>query len=98
MPHSILDDQLRRDFFEAAEMLVPVIEGNKRKMLPARVAIDKQLVIKAVSGDMRAICEYNKRRERYTLEHVQARLQTAVFLWILCWAVVRRIFCRLTGA
>lgn len=74
-PHSISDGQLRRDFFDAAEMLVPIIEGNERKMLPARLAIDKQLVIKAVSGDMRAICEYNKRRERFTLEHVKSQLK-----------------------
>lgn len=75
-PHPISDDQVRRDFFDAAEMEVPIIVGNKREMIPARVAIDKQLVIKAVSGDMRAICEYSKRRERYTLEHVQQQLKS----------------------
>jgi hypothetical protein len=74
-PHPISDDQVRHDFFEAAEMLVPIVVGNKREMIPARVAIDKQLVVKAVSGDMRAICEYNKRRERYTLEHVELQLK-----------------------
>jgi hypothetical protein len=66
---------LRQDFFEAAETLVPVLEGNKRKLIPARAAIDKQLVLKAASGDMRAIFEYNKRRERYTLEHVKEQLE-----------------------
>lgn len=75
-PHPIADDQIRNDFFEAAEMLVPIVVGNKREMIPARVAIDKQLVIKAVSGDMRAICEYNKRRERYTLEYVNHQLKS----------------------
>ena len=80
-PHSISDSQVRRDFFDAAEMLVPIIEGNERKMIPARVAIDKQLVVKAASGDMRAICEYNKRRERYTLEHVQLQLKNLEVLF-----------------
>ncbi|MET4290102.1 hypothetical protein ABIB06_000277 [Bradyrhizobium sp. LB8.2] len=74
--HPISDGQMRRDFFDATEMLVPIIEGNERKMIPAHHAIDKQLVIKAVSGDMRAICEYNKRRERYTLEHVKSQLKS----------------------
>ena len=79
--HSISDSQMRRDFFDAAEMPVPIIEGNERKMIPARVAIDKQLVVKAASGDMRAICEYNKRRERYTLEHVQLQLKNLEVLF-----------------
>ncbi|MDF0578915.1 hypothetical protein [Bradyrhizobium yuanmingense] len=57
-------------------MLVPIVVGNKREMIPARIAIDKQLVIKAVSGDMRAICEYGKRRDRYTLEHVSQQLKS----------------------
>lgn len=80
-PHPIADDQIRNDFFEAAEMLVPIVVGNKREMIPARVAIDKQLVIKAVSGDMRAICEYNKRRERYTLEHVNQQLKSLALIF-----------------
>ena len=73
--HPVSNNQLRQDFFEAAETLVPVLEGNKRKLIPARAAIDKQLVLKAASGDMRAIFEYNKRRERYTLEHVKEQLE-----------------------
>ena len=55
---------------------MPIVVGNKREMIPARVAIDKQLVIKAASGDMRSICEYNKRRERYTLEYVKQQLKS----------------------
>jgi len=73
--HPVSNNQLRHDFFEAAETLVPVVEGNKRKLIPARAAIDKQLVLKAASGDMKAICEYNKRRERFTLEHVKEQLE-----------------------
>lgn len=75
-PHPISDEQLREDFFDAAEMQVPIMEDHKRKMIPARVAIDKQLVIKAVSGDLRAICEYNKRRDRFVLEHVNHQLKS----------------------
>ncbi|MCK1362199.1 DUF5681 domain-containing protein [Bradyrhizobium sp. 199] len=73
-PHPVSDDQVRRDFFEAAEMLVPIVVGNKREMIPARVAIDKQLVIKAVSGDARARDLYYKRKDRFTLEHVKQQL------------------------
>ncbi|WP_028134739.1 DUF5681 domain-containing protein [Bradyrhizobium japonicum] len=74
-PHPISDDQVRRDFFDAAEMPVAIVVGNKREFVPARVAIDRQLVVKAVSGDMRAICEYNKRKDRFTLEHVELQLK-----------------------
>ncbi len=73
--HPISDSQLRKDFFEAAEMPVPIIEGNERKMVPAREAIDKQLVVKAVSGDMRAMREYYRMRDRYTIEHVKLQLE-----------------------
>ncbi|MGT2504172.1 DUF5681 domain-containing protein [Bradyrhizobium guangxiense] len=74
-PHPICDAQVRRDFFDAAEMPVAIVVGNKREFVPARVAIDRQLVAKAVSGDMRAICEYNKRKDRFTLEHVELQLK-----------------------
>jgi Family of unknown function (DUF5681) len=70
----VCDFQLREDLFEAVETLVPIIEGGKRKLIPARVAIDKQLVLKAASGDMKAICKYNKRRDRFVLEHVKKQL------------------------
>ncbi len=56
-------------------MPVPIIEGNERKMVPAREAIDKQLVVKAVSGDMRAMREYYRMRDRYTIEHVKLQLE-----------------------
>lgn len=73
--HPISNNQLRKDFFDAVETLVPIVEGGKRKLLPARVAIDKQLVLKAASGDMRAISECNKRRDRFTLEHVKEQIE-----------------------
>lgn len=74
-PYSISDNQVRRDFFDAAEMPVPIVIGNKRDIIPARVAIDRQLVAKAASGDIRAICEYNKRKDRFRLEHVELQLK-----------------------
>src|SRR5581483_5243464 len=70
----VCDFRLREDLFEAVETLVPIVEGGKRKLIPARVAIDKQLVLKAASGDMKAICEYNKRRDRFVVEHVKKQL------------------------
>jgi hypothetical protein len=51
------------------ETLVPIVEGGKRKFIPARVAIDKQLALRAAAGDIRAICECNKRRDRFTFEY-----------------------------
>lgn len=74
-PHPISDDQVRRDFFEAEEMLVPVVIGNRREMIPARIAVDKQLIIKAVSGDVRAMTQYYKRKDRFTFDHVNAQLE-----------------------
>ena len=74
MPLRISDEQLRQDFFDAAETLIPIVENGKRKLIPARMAIEKQLILRAASGDMKAIIEYNKRRERYTLEHVKSQL------------------------
>lgn len=70
----ISDQQLREDFFHAAETLIPIIEGGRRKLVPAHIAIDMQLTRKAASGDMKAICEFNKRKDRFTLEHVKQQL------------------------
>ncbi|KYG21644.1 hypothetical protein SE92_16395 [Bradyrhizobium sp. AT1] len=74
-PHPICDDQVRRDFFEAEEALVPIVIGNKREMIPARVAIDKQLIFKAVSGDPRAMAQYYKRKDRFVFEYVNQQLE-----------------------
>jgi hypothetical protein len=74
MPLRISDEQLREDFFKAAETLIPITEKGKRKFVPASHAIDMQLVLKAASGEMKAIIEYNKKRERYTLEHLKLQL------------------------
>jgi hypothetical protein len=75
MRREIHPDRLRADFFEAGETLVPIIENGKRKLIPARVAIDKQLTLKAASGDLRAIIEWNKLHQRHTLEHVKRQLE-----------------------
>lgn len=73
-PRRISDEKLREGFFNAAETPVAVVEGGKRKWIPAHEAIDLQLVRKAASGEMKAICEYNKRRDRFVLEHVKNQL------------------------
>jgi hypothetical protein len=74
LPRKISAEQLRSDFFEAGEMLLPIIENRERKLVPANVAIDKQLAIKAASGDLRAIIEWNKKRQRLTLEYIKNQL------------------------
>ena len=74
MPLRISDEQLRQDFFDAAETPISIVENGKRKSIPAHMAIEKQLILKAASGDMKAIVECNKRRERYCLEHVKSQL------------------------
>jgi hypothetical protein len=74
MPLRISEDQLRERFFQAAETLIPVVQDGKRMLIPAREAIEQQLVRKAASGDMRAICEYNRRSDNYTMAHVKEQL------------------------
>jgi hypothetical protein len=69
IPRKIHPDLLRRNFFEAGETLVPIIEHGKRKLIPANVAIEKQLALKAASGDMRAILEWKKMCQKHTLEY-----------------------------
>lgn len=74
-PRKIDPEQLRKEFFEAGETLVPIIENGKRKLIPARAAIEKQLALKAASGNMRAIIAWQKMCERHTLEHVKEQLE-----------------------
>ena len=74
IPRKINPDQLRADFFEISETLVPIIENGRRKLIPASLAIDKQLVLKAASGDLRAILEWSKMRHKHTLDHVKTQL------------------------
>jgi hypothetical protein len=74
-PRKINEQQLRKEFFEAGETLVQIVEDGKRKTVPARIAIEKQLALKAASGNMRAIIEWSKRDERHTLEYVKEQLE-----------------------
>jgi hypothetical protein len=74
IPRKINAHQLSTDFFEAAETLVPIIENGERKLIPASVAIDKQLALKAASGDLRAIIEWKKTRSKLTIEYVKEQL------------------------
>jgi hypothetical protein len=71
----ISEEKLREAFFDAADTRVAIVEGGKRKLIPAHEAIEQQLVRKAASGDMKAIIEYNKRRDRFTIEHVKEQLR-----------------------
>src|SRR6266403_4445576 len=71
IPRKIRPDQLRKDFFDAGETLVPIIEKGKRKLIPASVAIQKQLTLKAASGELREIFEWIKMCERHTSEYVE---------------------------
>lgn len=75
-PRKIHPDLLRNEFFEISETLVPIIENGRRKLIPASLAIAKQLLLKAASGDLRAILEWNKMRERHTLDHVKKQLDS----------------------
>jgi len=75
LPRKIHPDELRKDFFEADQTLVTIIENGKRKTVPAGIAIDKQLALKAASGNIRAIIEYNKMKQRHTLEYVKQQLE-----------------------
>jgi hypothetical protein len=74
IPRKIRTEQLRKEFFEAAETLVPIIENGRRKLIPVSVAIDKQLALKAASGNLRAILEWTKMNQRHTAEYVKEQL------------------------
>jgi Family of unknown function (DUF5681) len=74
LPRKINAHQLSTDFFEAAETLVPIVENGERKFIPVGVAIDKQLALKAASGDLRAIIEWKKTRSKLTVEYVKEQL------------------------
>ncbi len=71
-------DILRKNFFEAGETLVPIIEHGRRKLIPARVAIDKQLALKAASGDMRAILEWKKMDQKHTVDYENGQTERAM--------------------
>jgi hypothetical protein len=73
-PRKIHPDRLRADFFEISETLVPIIENGQRKLIPASVAIDKQLVLKAASGNLRAILEWKKMSHKHTLDYVRTQI------------------------
>lgn len=75
-PRKIHPDILRNEFFEISETLVPIIENGRRKLIPASLAIDKQLVLKAASGDLRAILEWNKMRQRHTSDYAKRQLDS----------------------
>jgi Family of unknown function (DUF5681) len=71
----IRTEQLRKEFFEAAGMMVPIIENGQRKLIPAHAAIDKQLALKAASGDLRAILAWTDMNRKHTTAYVKEQLQ-----------------------
>jgi hypothetical protein len=79
-PQRIHPELLRRKFFEASETLVPIMKHGKREMVPASFLIEKQLALKAASGDMRAILEWMKMYQRHTLEYDKEQLKFAEHL------------------
>ena len=51
--------------------MVPIIENGQRKLIPASVAIDKQLVLKAASGNLRAILAFTEMNRNHTKDYVK---------------------------
>lgn len=49
-------------------------------MIPAREAIDKQLMLKAASGYPSTMREYFKMRDRCTLDHLNVQLKSLQLL------------------
>jgi hypothetical protein len=78
LPRNISPIELRKDFFEASDILVPVIEKGRRKLIPASVAISKQLALKAASGDLRAIIEWTKMNAAHTSEYEKLQIEWAL--------------------
>jgi Family of unknown function (DUF5681) len=74
LPPEITDQKVRQDFFDVAETPIKITENGKIRFISAHMAIDKQLVKKALSGETRAMCEYYKRRDRLMMEHVKEQL------------------------
>jgi hypothetical protein len=80
LPLKINPVEVRKDFFEAGEILVSIIERGKRKLVPASVAINKQLALKAASGDLRAIIAWTKMREIHSSEHEKRQAESVLTL------------------
>ncbi len=67
-PMEISPEQMRIDFFLTSRMPVWLVENGKRKKIPAHVAIDRQLIKKAVEGEKWAILEYKRLEYKHTKE------------------------------
>lgn len=70
----ISNEQVRKDFFEVDNEEVEISEGGARRKIPLGIAVVKQLARKAAGGDIRAIIEYNKLRNRYVADFVDDQL------------------------
>jgi hypothetical protein len=67
----MFEDTDRDIFFEIDNEDIPVNVGGRPVKMTIRKAIDRQMAIKAASGDIRAIIEWNKRRDRYIKKYAQ---------------------------
>jgi hypothetical protein len=74
-PAEISPTQEREEFFEDAAMPVTVIENGKRKTIPFRRAINRQLMRKAVGGDTRAMLEFKKTESRLIREAYEEKFR-----------------------
>lgn len=70
----VLPEELRLEFFEDANVLVTITENGKRKKIPARRAINRQLRQKALEGDIRAILAWKKEEAKHIREYVDLQI------------------------
>jgi hypothetical protein len=73
-PPEISPTQEREEFFEDAAMPVTVIENGKRKTIPLRRAINRQLMRKAAVGGTRAMLEFKKTENRHIRQAYEEKL------------------------
>jgi Family of unknown function (DUF5681) len=69
----ITGSQLRKDMLLAMEEEMAVTVGGKRKRLPIILAIYKQLLLKAVAGDLRCMFKAIDLRNQLMAEHMSAK-------------------------
>ena len=75
-PRIISRAGIRDEFMEASNMLVSMTDSDgKRKKIPASLAIYKQLVMKAVQGNLWAIREYTRQRHQHVTEYMDEQIK-----------------------
>jgi replication-associated recombination protein RarA len=79
-PRPITGTQLRRDMLLAMEEEMTVSVGGKRKRLPIILAIYKQLLLKAVAGDLRCMLKAIDLRNQLMADHMNAKAELSDLL------------------